>query len=235
MEKLTNEYKTPTLPSFVVNSQRKRDNEAKLSGLAIEMSNAYNTLRGMPDLRYALPQNINEINQDWLSGEIERRQKGIKKLPLPQGDKAELMEKWDGIGVTAQPYVTSISSFFEAYPDAKVVINNDDTVSLANFEEVSADFGKIEVPALAQEHFNRFCALKHALKELRDFEAENGIYSFSLGEFLPKTSSPQFFAEVWASGNFLKLQGDYVKCRDTERDMARAKSLCMSEGRQYEF
>lgn len=235
MGKKTNEYKAPALPSFIVNSQRKRDNEAKLSSMVDEMSNAYSKLREMSDLRYALPQNIKEITQDWLSGEIERRQKGIKKLPLPQGDKAELMEKWDGIGINAEPYVTSISSFFTTYPNAEILINNDDTVSLINFEEVSAEFGKMEVPDLAQEHFNRFCALKHALKELRDFEAENGIYSFSLGEILPKTSSPQFFAEVWASGNFLKLKGDYAKCRDTDRDTARAKSLCMSEGRQYNF
>jgi len=235
METKTNEYKAPILPSFVINNQRKRDVETRFADMARDMSDAYKALRDMPDLRYALPQNVKEINQEWLSGEIVRRQKGVKKMPLPQRDKQDLLEKWDGIGIDARPYVGKISNFFNTYPIAEVEVDDDDNVHVTNAEDVSADFGKLEVPALAQEHFERFCAFKQALKNLRDFEAENGIYSFSLSEILPKTSSPQFFAEVWASGNFLKLKGDSARFRDKERDQAREKSLCMSEGRQFDF
>lgn len=229
------EYKTPILPSFIINNQRKRECETRFCSNVSEMSNAYKSLRGMSDLRYALPQSPKEINSDWLSAEIERRQKGVKKMPLPQSDKAELMEKWVGIGIEAKPYVDQISSFFMAYPDAEIEVNKDDSVSVTNEDELSADFGKLEVPALAQEHFNRFCAFRQALIELRNFEAENGIYSFSLSEILPKTNSPQFFAEVWASGNFFKLKGASAKFRDSVKDQAREKSLCMSEGRQFNF
>ncbi len=226
------EKKFPELPKFVLNSERKRTEESNFNNSAKDMSNAYKALRGMPDLRYALPPTVAEINEEWLAGEIERRQKGIKKTPFPQKDKLEMFEKWDAIGDEAKPFVRTIQAFFADYPIAKVEISNDDRVTILNRDEISECFGKLAVPALAQEHFNRFCSFKRALKELRDFEAENGIYSFSLSEILPKTSSPQFFAEVWASGNFLKMNG---KFRDVNRDMAREKSLCMSEGRQYDF
>ena len=116
------DYQIPRLPESITDDSMIKESKRNVSSAVKGLIGAWNSLMEMPDLKWAIPE-PKDVTLEWLDEEVERRCKGVKKLPNPFGEKQRLIDEWKQIAEKAKPYLQSVIDFFESYPAADVTVN----------------------------------------------------------------------------------------------------------------
>ena len=225
------DYQIPKLPESIIDDSLVKASKRNVSSAVKGLCEAWKSLMGMPDIKWALPQ-PKEITSEWLQEEVERRCKGVKKLPNPYEEKQKIIASWHQIAEVAKPHVDTVIAFFESYPDADVAQTNQHELSVNNVDELVNRGITINIPPEAQEYFDHFCKMRRAIKEFRDFEEAHNYRTISLYDMLAKFSTPEVFAYTFAIGGMKVSDSKYF-------DNMSYKSLqvqCQhAEGRDYDY
>lgn len=225
------DYQIPRLPESITDDSMIKESKRNVSSAVKGLIGAWNSLMEMPDLKWAIPE-PKDVTLEWLDEEVERRCKGVKKLPNPYEEKQKLIDEWKQIAEKAKPYLQSVIDFFESYPAADVTVNARHELSVNNVDELVNSGMVIPVPAEAQEYFEMFCKMRRAIKEFRDFEDAHNYRTIPLFDMLTKFATPEDFAFVYSIGGMKVVEGKYFD-KDSYKML---KVQCRhAEGRDYDY
>lgn len=225
------DYDIPKLPESIIDDSLVRESKRNVNSAVKALHEAWEHLMTMQDMKWHVPA-PKEITLEWLDSEVERRTKGLKKLPYVWEEKQQFLAQWNKLAEKAKPDIRVIEGFFEQFPNADVTSNDKHQLSVNNVEELVNEGIVIHIPEEAQEYFDMFCKMRRAIKEFRDFEESHGYKTIPLCDMLSKFSSPKEFAFIYAIGGMKVSTSKYA-----DKDAYKFQQIqCRhAEGRDYDY
>lgn len=196
---MANKY---VLPSRVVHVGRRKELAKELNEGLKALQFAYDSIHVMEDFG-EVPTDPKEITPEWLNNVMQENVGGIEDLPMPISKKKEIKGMWDALHKQGNQHITTIQQFFERFGDAEYEVK-DGTIIITNKASMLDKACMMVVPADAQKHYELWCGVRNAIKELRTWERQHDLKKFPLDQIIGSGVEAQRFAECWCDGAFLK-------------------------------
>ena len=193
------------LPSRVVHVGRRKELEKELDERLRAAQSAYDSIHAMEDLG-EVPTDPKDITSEWLEGVMRENVGGIDSLPMPISKKKEIKGMWDALHKQGSQYITTMQRFFEDF-DGMAYEVKDGTIIVTNKDSILDEACMMIVPTDAQKHYELWCGVVDAIKELRTWERERNLKKFPLSGIIQLDYGqidPVHFADSWCCGTFTK-------------------------------
>lgn len=206
------------LPLRVIYPEKRKEFEKELDSSLKAVQSAYDSIRAMEDLD-KVPQDPKSITPKWLNEVLLEKVGGIEDLPMPVAKKKEILDMWEELRKQVRQHITTIQGFFENYDSVEYEVN-DGIIMVTNKNEILDAASMIIVPQDAQKHYELWCGVLDAVKELRTWERERNLKKFPLTDIIRNDYSPidpDNFALQWCCGTFTKNKYESALRAEQER------------------
>ena len=168
----------PNLPKTV--QSKAKFNEAYTTALnAVEEAKTHwVALLSMPEIKDRL-QDINKAldEREEISFYLSQKIREVEALPIPQTEKAKLIQEWKNIKADAERHLTGLEDALDSLPCGYITYeaNDPDSVSITrkNLMEFATNESKIQIPEEARELYSQFLAAIQAIQDFHEYERDN--------------------------------------------------------------
>ena len=163
---------------FITLEQARRDNRSLLRMAAESATRAAKALSLHEDLPGIYVDEPSGYTAEWLQKSIEIHVKAIKSDPtLTAEQRSDYLGRWRNIKKSALRHVDTIQRFTENWPEVKWERGSDGLFFVADDEidRVAEARATLPVPEVLQEQWQRLNNVLKELRELREWETNNGL------------------------------------------------------------
>lgn len=190
---------------------KERFNQAYTTALnAVEEAKTHwVALLSIPEIKDRL-QDINKAldEREEISLYLSKKIREVEALPIPQTEKAKLIQEWKTIKADAERHLTGLEEAFDTLPCGYITYeeNNPDSVSITNKDllEYATNQSKINVPDEARELYARFMAAIQAINDFHTYEREKGYNERDFISIIGHIHNAEEFATNWIMGTWKK-------------------------------
>lgn len=194
--------KYKTLPKRIINQKKRNETEKEFEQCLKTLQAAYDAIRAMEDLG-DVPTDPKQITSKWFNEVLLEKVGGVENLPVPTAKKNEILDMWDDLRKEVRKHITTIQSFFENYGNVQHEVK-DGVIVITNLNDILDDVSTMIVPDDAQKHYELWCGVRDAIKELREWEHSKDLKKFPLDQIIKSGVDAELFAEHWCAGTFTK-------------------------------
>lgn len=201
----------PNLPKTV--QSKAKFNEAYTTALnAVEEAKTHwVALLSMPEIKDRL-QDINKAldEREEISFYLSQKIREVEALPIPQTEKAKLIQEWKNIKADAERHLTGLEDALDSLPCGYITYEDNDpesvTISRKNLLEYATNESKIPVPDEARELYAKFLAAIKAINDFHTYEREKGYNERDFISIIGHIHNAEEFATNWIYGTWKKYQ-----------------------------
>lgn len=169
----------PNLPKTV--QSKAKFNEAYTTALnAVEEAKTHwVALLSIQEIKDRL-QDINKAldEREEISLYLSQKIREVEALPIPQTEKAKLIQEWKNIKADAERHLTGLEEALDSLPCGYITYENDnpDSLSITNKDllEYATKQSTIKTPTEAHELYEKFMAAIKAIQDFHKYEREEG-------------------------------------------------------------
>lgn len=192
--------KTKTrLPEHVQARQVKIDYSATIRRGVEAVSDAVTKLWAIEDLPKL--SDLTAMTPEWVQSIIDEGIEATKaNKSLTAQERGERLKVWRKIKQDAIASTAVIQNFIGGFPDLVFCLDPaEGTVNCSqdNIDKIVAQRSTVDVPQLAQDHWDKLQSIIAEIRDLRAWEQENNITPFPIR--MAVNCLPSSFAETWAS------------------------------------
>lgn len=201
----------PNLPKTV--QSKAKFNEAYTTALnAVEEAKTHwVALLSIQEIKDRL-QDINKAldEREEISLYLSQKIREVEALPIPQTEKAKLIQEWKNIKADAERHLTGLEEAFDELPCGYMEYEESKpetlTISEKSLKEYATKESLINVPEEARELYNKFLAAISAINEFHTYEKEKNLNERDFISILGHVHSAEEFAKNWVYGTWKKYQ-----------------------------
>lgn len=163
---------------YITLEQARRDNRSLLRTAAESATRAAKDLSLHGDLLGVYVNEPREYTSEWLERAILVHTKAIKGDPtLTAEQRADYLQMWRNIKKAAARHVDTIQRFTENWPEIEWTRGSDELfyVTQDEIDRVAEARATLPVPGVLQEQWARLNNVLEELRELREWETNNGL------------------------------------------------------------
>lgn len=213
LNKLTMAIKN-TIPTRVTPYGKRLDAASSLRKDITMLKVAVFNLRTIPELPAQEVASLDGFTHEWVANNITPHIDAVKAdVGLTEGQRATRLKEWHNIFLKARKEVDTIMevtthwhTFTWNYDPKSGNVSYTDN----DFDRVINDAASLDVPDAAATHWAKLQTIIQAVKELRQWEAEQDILPYRIADAVD--ASPVVFAEQWATSAF-RIDHRYDKYR----------------------
>lgn len=163
---------------LIILEQARRDNRSLLRMAVEAATRAAKALTLHQDLPGIYVNEPREYTSEWLVKSIEIHTKAIKGDPtLTAEQRADYLQRWRNIKKSALRHIDTIQRFAENWPEVVWERGSDGLFFVADDEidRIAKERSTLPVPEVLQEQWQRLNNVLKELRELREWETNNGL------------------------------------------------------------
>ena len=194
-------------------SSRERFNEAYDRALnAVQQAKTHwGALLSIPEIKDSLS-DINKAldEREEISRHFSEKINEVEALPLPNNEKAKLLNEWQKIKAETEAHLTALEEAFDSLPCGYLEYEENKpetlTISEKNLKEYATKESLINVPDEARELYNKFLEAISAINEFHRYEKEKNLNERDFISILGHIHSAEEFASNYIFGTWKKYQ-----------------------------
>lgn len=144
---------------------------------------------------------IEDMAADWVQSITAEGITATKNdKSLTASARSARLQEWRKIERNGITLTTTVQNVVKAFPEIVWCYNPDNgdvSVSQSNIDKVIEQRSTVDVPQLAQDHWDKLQSIIAEIRDLRAWEQENNIMPFPIR--MAVNCLPSSFAETWAS------------------------------------
>lgn len=190
-------------------SSRERFNEAYDRALnAVQQAKTHwGALLSIPEIKDSLS-DINKAldEREEISRHFSEKINEVEALPLPNNEKAKLLNEWQKIKAETEAHLTALEEAFDSLPCGYLEYEESKpetlTISTKSLKEYATKESLIQVPGEARELYSKFLAAISAINEFHTYEKEKNLNERDFISILGHVHSAEEFAQNWIFGTW---------------------------------
>lgn len=197
----------PTLPKSIKSKERFNDAYQTALNAVKEAKEHWIALLSIDEIKDKL-QNINKAldEREEISLNLSQKIREVEALPIPQTEKAKLIQEWKNIKADAERHLTGLEEAFDTLPCGYITYeeNNPDSVSITNKDllEYATNQSKIQIPDEARELYSKFLAAIKAIQDFHEYEREKGYNERDFISIIGHIHNAEEFASNYIYGTW---------------------------------
>ena len=199
----------PNLPKTIKSKERFNDAYQTALNAVKEAKEHWSALLSTPEIKDKL-QNVNKAldEREEISLYLSQKIREVEALPIPQTEKAKLIQEWKNIKAESERHLTGLEDALDSLPCGYINYesNDPDSVSISrkNLMEYANNESTIHTPTEAHELYSKFMAAINAINDFHQYERDNGLNERDFISIIGHIHNAEEFAYNWATGTWKK-------------------------------